>query len=363
MSTIEPLLVVPPHVDHILHEIGRMLQITPTQYERARSAYVSVGDWLEDPASSLAPHRPTIYPQGSMALRTTVRPMHGAEFDLDLVCEVAEWTGTAMLLYNAIGDRLKENGTYRRMLEGKNRCWRLNYVGDFHLDALPGRKARNHLRFAIEVPDKSVQGWKASNPRGFVVWFEERARPYYALLEERRMPLPAFVPGDAGDPLRRSVQLMKRHRDVRFDGRPEDAPRSIVLTTLAAKHYHGQESVGATLLGALIGIQAEIASADGILQVPNPTNPEENFADAWQGNRKAYDEFVAYVAQFASDLRALFTAPLYEPFSGNLEGLFGTGTARKAMETYQELHGNRAAAVLTGIGGSAGAAGRPWCRD
>src|SRR4051794_27871576 len=105
MSAKEPLLVVPPHVDHILHEVGRTLQITPTQYERARRAYETVGGWLDDVTSRLAPYRPAIYPQGSMALRTTVRPLHGEEFDLDLVCEVTGWGGSAMMLYTAVGDR------------------------------------------------------------------------------------------------------------------------------------------------------------------------------------------------------------------------------------------------------------------
>src|SRR5690606_34631543 len=153
---------------------------------------------------------------------------------------------------------------------------------------------------------RSVRDWKASNPLGYIAWFDSRARPYYTLLEARMAPLPSYAPGDAGDPLRRTVQLMKRHRDIRFDGNPDNAPRSVVLTTLAAKHYQGQESVGQALIGALMGIRSEIANTNGILTVPNPTNPEENFADAWQGNRQAYNEFIAYVDQFASDLHGLF---------------------------------------------------------
>jgi hypothetical protein len=357
------LLVVPPHVDHVLEEIGRTLQITPTQYERAKRAYESVGDWLEDLSSPLASFRPEIYPQGSMALRTTVRPLHEEEFDLDLVCEVQCWMGTAMELYKAVGDRLSAHETYRKMLEGKKRCWRLNYAGDFHLDALPGRDDEVGPRFSIRVPDRSVSDWKPSNPKGYALWFEERSRPYYALLAARKAPLPSFSPADAGDPLRRAVQLLKRHRDIRFDGDPDNAPRSIVLTTLAATHYSGQQSVGEALHGILLGIQAEIANTDGILVVPNPVNEEENFADAWQGNEKAYREFIDYIDQFAADLYTLFTAPLNEQFSGRVERLFGGKVARKAIENYHERHGRRAAAALTNISVSGGTTGRPWCRD
>ena len=248
------------------------------------------------------------------------------------------------------------------MLAGKNRCWRLNYAGDFHLDALPGREDEGGPRFSIEVPDRSVSNWKPSNPKGYVLWFEGRARPYYALLEARKAPLPAVSPADAGDPLRRAVQLLKRHRDVRFDGKPENAPRSVVLTTLAAKHYRGQESVGETLLGILVGIQSEIAGADGILVVRNPVNEGENFADAWQGDEKAYGEFIDYIDQFAADLRALFTAPLNERFSGKAEHLFGETVAKKAIDAYRDRQGGRTAASLTNISVGAGAAGRPWHR-
>ena len=363
MSTVEPLLVVPPHVDLVFDEIGRMLQITPTQYERAKRAYESVGDWLEDASSPLAAYRPEIYPQGSMALRTTVRPLHDEEFDLDLVCELDGWSGTAMECYKAVGDRLSAHETYRKMLEGKKRCWRLNYAGDFHLDALPGRDDMAGPTFSIEVPDRAVSDWKPSNPKGYVLWFEGRARPFYKLLEARKIPLPELNPADAGDPLRRAVQLLKRHRDIRFDGNPDNAPRSIVLTTLAAKHYRGQESVGEALLGILVGIHAEIANANGVLAVPNPVNEDEDFADAWHSNETAYREFVKFIDQFASDLRVLFTAPLNERFSGKAEHLFGENVAQKAIETYRERHGNRAAAALTKISAGAGAAGRPWCRD
>jgi hypothetical protein len=364
MSTLEPHLVVPPHVDHVLDEIGRTLQITPTQYGRAKSAYGSIGDWLADPVSPLSQYRPQIYPQGSMALLTTVRPLHGEEFDLDLVCELEGWTGTAMAIYKAVGDRLAAHETYSKMLEGKKRCWRLNYTGDFHLDALPGRDDIGGPTFAIEVPDRSVSDWKPSNPKGYVLWFEGRARPYYALLEARKAPLPSFAPGDAGDPLRRAVQLLKRHRDVRFEGNPENAARSIVLTTLAAKYYRGQESVGEALLGILLGVQGEIARTAGILVVPNPVNEEENFADAWQNNEQAYREFVAYIDRFAEDLRALFTAPeaVSDRFYQKTESLFGENVARKAIETYNEGHGGRAAAALSEISAGAGATGRPWCR-
>ncbi len=364
MSTTlpEPALVVPPHVDLVLEEVGKDLQLTQTQYERARQAYVSVGSWLQVPGSSLAPHNPEVYPQGSMALRTTVRPLHGDEHDLDLVCEVEDWTDTAMTLYQRVGARLEEHGTYAPILEGKKRCWRLNYAGDFHLDALPGRDDLVRPGNAIEVPDRSISDWKPSNPKDYVEWFETRARPYYELREAKVGPLPPPDPVDAGDPLRRAVQLMKRHRDVRFEGEEENAPRSIVLTTLAAKHYNRQESVAEALLWMLAGIHAEIQAADGVLEVRNPVNNDENFGDAWENNTKAYEEFIAYVEQFALDLRTLIKAPPGENFRKLAAKLFGTSVAKRAIDVYNERHGAPAAAALARIATGQSAPAKPWLR-
>ena len=54
-------------------------------------------------------------------------------------------------------------------------------------------------------------------------------------------------------PLQRAIQLMKRHRDVRFDGLPEedDKPIAIIISTLAAKLYRGQADMLLTTADAL----------------------------------------------------------------------------------------------------------------
>lgn len=363
MSTVIPVpIVVPPHVDHVLDEVGRQLQITPTQYTRALRAYRHVNDWLCEEGTSLAPYNPEIYPQGSMALRTTVRPLRGEEFDLDLVAEMDGWTGSAMDLHKALGDRLAENGTFEKILEPKKRCWRLNYAGDFHLDGLPGRDDEDRpYDNSIEVPDCEAKEWKASNPKDYVAWFSERARPYYAFMEAKQQaPLPTPDPSDAGDPLRRSVQLMKRHRDVRFDGDPDNAPRSIVLTTLAAKCYGGQLSVGEALVSILGGILSEIHTTDGPLVVPNPVNEEENFAESWADNPKAYDEFVEYIEQLARDLDTLVKTPVGDQFSERSGRLFGIDVAKKAVEVYNTTHGAIALTALERIGRGSTAPAKPW---
>lgn len=76
-------------LDRFLEGICRRLQLTPTQYELAKSHYEAVGNWLEQEDSILAPYRPVIYPQGSLPMGTTNKPLDKEEYDLDFICELA----------------------------------------------------------------------------------------------------------------------------------------------------------------------------------------------------------------------------------------------------------------------------------
>ncbi|MFF3024420.1 nucleotidyltransferase [Gottfriedia sp. NPDC057948] len=87
-----------------------------------------------------------MYPQGSLSISTTVKPLAKQEFDLDLVCQINQsWQGKDSLkLLDSIEKRLKENKIYQDMVERKNRCIRLNYANEFLMDILPA-----HLPFEL----------------------------------------------------------------------------------------------------------------------------------------------------------------------------------------------------------------------
>ena len=62
-------------LDFLLAKIVLALQLTDTQIARMESAYRALAAWLEHPDSPLAIYRPLlVYPQGSAAIGTTVRP-------------------------------------------------------------------------------------------------------------------------------------------------------------------------------------------------------------------------------------------------------------------------------------------------
>ncbi|MBA7581199.1 hypothetical protein ES708_23101 [subsurface metagenome] len=83
------------------------------------------------------------------------------------------------------------------------------------------------------------------------------------------------------------MQILKRHRDIFFSKKQEKyKPISIIITTLAAKIYQGQEDIYITLSDILNGINEDIVKLDGKFNIPNPANPEENFADKWNEDEK-----------------------------------------------------------------------------
>lgn len=274
-----------------------------------------------------------------MRLGTTNRPWVGEEFDLDLICQL-HGCGNAnpLAVYDLVYGRLNEHGTYKEILEKKKRCVRLNYAGSFHLDIVPACPDPVRGGTCVKVPDRKLTCWFPTNPIGFGDWFFERCRykPRTGLgyMAKDVRPLPSPVPSELKYPLQRVVQLMKRHRDSFFEGDRSSAC-SVVLTTLAAAFYQGQESLSACLYEIVTAILLLVESTPGILAVPNPTNPDENFADAW--NQESYGKFKSYIRNFHQQLGALTQQRGLEDVHKGLGGLFGGSVATRAVNAFGEL--------------------------
>jgi hypothetical protein len=82
--------------------------------------------------------------------------------------------------------------------------------------------------------------------------------------------------------LQRTVQALKRHRDIYFADKPEDRPASIIITTLAARAYPGAGSLYEVLLHVTRTMPSLVEQCDGVWWVENPVQPDENFAHRWR---------------------------------------------------------------------------------
>src|SRR5437763_464870 len=92
---------------------------------------------------------------------------------------------------NLIERRLKDNEIYRHMVQRMNRCIRLNYEHQFHMDILPACRDPKNGGTCLLVPDRKLEDWKASNPKGYAAWFDSKAHQLLVgQLLEKAEPIP-----------------------------------------------------------------------------------------------------------------------------------------------------------------------------
>jgi hypothetical protein len=109
----------------------------------------------------------------------------------------------------------------------------------------------------------------------------------------------------AKTPLQRSVQLIKRHRDIYFRSWPDTKPVSIVLTTLAAHAYSDEDDLATALVAVGTKLASYVQQRDGRWWVENPVDAGENFADKWNEDPEKARAFFGWSTQLARQVTAL----------------------------------------------------------
>jgi hypothetical protein len=341
-------------MDNLLWRVCDELQLSSARYDQAVARYEAVCQWLEADDSALASFRPSMYPQGSMRIGTTVKPLGREEHDLDFVCEFRVQPATfesPLQLLRLVEVRLRQHKSYAPILEVKNRCVRLNYANEFHMDILPACPDRASGGTCVVVPDRQSRWWKPSNPKGYAEWFEKRCELVIEILMAERAsvfakaePIPDQEATAEKATLKRAVQLLKRWRDVRYQKSSEVAPISMVLTTLAAQTYRGERSVSDALSNILDKMVALTETCKPRIVVLNPANDQEDLSERW-------DDPVQYAAfvQGIRELRAAWTEAMstsgIHHVGKLLEGIFGepvTHAVRKQAVQVQDLRARSA---------------------
>jgi hypothetical protein len=357
-----------------LEQICQALELSPAQYDLAKGRYEAVGDWLAS-ADDVILRSLTIYAHGSTAIGTTVKPYGRDEHDVDLMSHVtaAAASTSPSFLKQLIGKRLRANGHYAPILEEKRRCWRINYANEFHLDITPSIRNPNCVNGGELVPDKTLQRWKATNPKGYKSLFDKRAllQPLFRLskgLFEYRadsavepFPVQTTLKGI----LRRIVQILKRHRDVHFDRiNPDLTPISIILTTLAARSYERcvAQNVYDTELELVLDVIRgmplfiETGSVDGAVRwgVWNETTEGENFADKWNENSALAPAFYEWHKKVLDDMTLLSDVYGLDQLAKSLTESFGSRPVTAAMNARTDNVSNARAAGRLSIAPAVG---------
>jgi hypothetical protein len=381
-------------LNDVLNQVAIELDIPPHKYEEAMDRFDAIKRHLEAGDYPCSTPPPDIYLQGSFRLGTVIRPVKAGKdcgFDIDIVCQVdRDKNGDDPAnLKDEVGDEVKSYAKKNGMEQPKNsrRCWALNYAPDgegigFHVDVLPclpdsaagswiaganehrGAAQPRYTQTTIAITNRDdgvtppAHEWRSSNPIGFARWFNDICDPGYAHVDNRQQKQLLFEtygqressPYDRAEdipdavvrtPLQRAIQIMKRHRDVRFNGLCDEdhKPISMIITTLAAKLYEGRASQHQTTAAVLrfivdtlaqhaalvknrelreeIGSMQLIRRVGDTWYIPNPVNPHnpgdpdekgENFADRWDEHDHAKAKaFFRWVEWLKDDLDMLLS--------------------------------------------------------
>jgi hypothetical protein len=312
-------------------------------YQRAVARYSALGAWLSDYWDA-SPDDGIVYPQGSFRLGTVVQPVNPADnYDIDLVCrrDISKTSTTQAALKADCGIGIASyiatapDGTPTAS-EGK-RCWTLDYPREpFHIDVLPAIPNADGKPNAILLTDRELRAWQHSNPIDYAAWFHGTMRSEFLRARElvaKRMDIADVPAWRVKTTLQRTVQALKRHRDLYFAENPDDKPASIIVTTLAALAYIGGGALYEVLAAVSSKMPDLIEVRSGVYWVANPVHPEENFADRWRDHPERAQRFFEWIAQAHVDFTGYGTDLGVDRVLEKLAKSFGEGPARRAGES------------------------------
>ena len=329
--------------EELLARIAQLLQLDNTRRKRMEDAYGSIAKLINDDQGFFKNIDADVYPQGSVPIGATVKPYLSNEFDLDIVLHIKQLYTfyNPYEIYNALHKLLSSDGRYSDKIELKNRCIRIKYAGDFHMDILPGCLAFSYDNNRIKIPDRELKCWMDSNPKGFINWFMSRANsasdPVLKHYFNEQIRLKADVEDLPDDdfynktPLQRSLQLMKRVRDIYFINNSEYSTSSIVLTTLMGTYYRGENSIYDTIEMTIRRIRNEYNNRvlnHQKFKIINPVNENEDFTDSWTNNH--YTHFYKFISDFFEKWQKL--KQTFEKSGANYIELFGEGIYKQSLQ-------------------------------
>jgi|TARA_R110002050_G_scaffold151000_1_gene277960 hypothetical protein len=284
----------------MLDSVFNNLDLTKTQRERIETAYNAVGNYLASCDHPLLKGA-QIYPQGSMRLRTTNKPISQEEFDVDLILFLPN-AGYAKRdeIVKVVKRHLLDNDVYKDLVEELPRGLRINYKGDYHLDITPAKAYDLEVSpgHPLWVVDKRT-GFKESNPEGMALEFDKVClmmpviRRKNAIIEAFDDKSVTELPDQSKKkPLNRIIQILKRHRDVwsQIENNPyaDFKPISVIITTLACQAYveiikseRTYDSELDLILDVIELMPHHIKIYFDEVLIANPTMRPENYAEKW----------------------------------------------------------------------------------
>lgn len=322
-------------INKIYERIVEELDICGELFETAEELYTDLGEWIDKETVDLDI---IIYPQGSFALGTVIKPLSAEDdYDLDLVCNIIKSSkaiNARKLKVDIIKPLLvKYKEVEDNNIKEKRRCWQVKYKEhpNFHMDIIPclavldyNKETRDVIKY-IKITDKDeeIDTYKyiGSNPAGYIEWFQNKNKERYDKKKEElihfrtsqslskyKAEIVEVKEYEVKTSLQKAIQLLKRHRDIMYENDETNVkPISIIITTIAAQLYNNEDNIYDTLNNVLsnAGEYVKENMQNGRYYIENPSytgNVKENFADKWNEHQERADAFFNWIEKARRDL-------------------------------------------------------------
>ena len=341
------------------------IELPPSLHGLAVDRFEAVRNHVERTDSPLCDRVRIFYPQGSMAIRATIKSRRRSDgYDIDIVAELILPPNTPPgvvldILFEAINGPL--GSKYHGMVERQTRCVTVYYADGMHLDITPTLLVDEHdprrsVLFHAK-PEEPPQAHRRllMNSFAFCEWFNERTPIDLAFVEAYRIkanaldearadadvvPVPAHsteVGGKSAAVV--ALQLLKRNRNIRYQTRKGlRLPPSVMMAK-----FSGDAAVpGSSISGALNAIidvalgTLEWADREHrIADVRNPRCEDDQFTDRWPENLSAQKTYIQDLKLFQGQLAALMSPGLtLSEKQELLIAMFGEGPGRSVIQDY-----------------------------
>jgi hypothetical protein len=353
---------LPEVIDLLLADIAIRVQLSKTDYDKAVARFGVMQEWIDRPGSPLQGFVSLMYPQGSMAIGSTVaRASDRDEYDIDVVVALlilrdSDPELVLDALYKAI--RGEPGSRYYDKTIRHTRCVCVSYEDGMHIDLTPAvlapeLTARTSVIFHSKPEDPAEPKLRLhANPYGLAEWFNAMTpveADFADLYEARAVafdkamadPVPDREPAYRKSRALISLQLIKRWRNVLYSKRGRAdlrRPPSVLLSKLTADHANRTKTLSAELehqaRQMLIRLEAEKARGRLIHEV-NPRCAADVLTDRWPRDHADQNLMIADLRDLVARLHLLRTGNLsIEKIRAVLEGLFGERPAKSAVNDY-----------------------------
>jgi Second Messenger Oligonucleotide or Dinucleotide Synthetase domain len=358
-----PLGPSAPIGEILLAETAVRIELPPSLHRLAVERYEALRKYIERDASPLVGQVRIFYPQGSMAIRATIRSRKREDgFDIDIVAELTlppTTTPAAVLdlLFAAIN--AEAGSLYHGKVERNTRCVTVRYEDDMHLDITPSvlideRDPRRSVIFHAKAGQPPATHRRLEmNSYAFVEWFNlrtpidlsfveayaKRAFAFDHRADAEVKPVPAHSSTDGGKSATVvAMQLLKRNRNLKYARRAGRMPPSVMIATISGECAVPGNSISgalAAITDCMIAALSKAQAEGRLIDVRNPECPNDCFTDRWPENLTAQSTYIDDLKLFRQQLAALMSDELSLQEKSKLLGLmFGEGPARAVVEDY-----------------------------